>query len=135
MFLSAYPPARLSAQSPDPIRVTLSLDRATCTAGDTLRATLVATNTSADSVSILWVSGQQYDFAVLTARGRDVWHWASDRRFDQALHPRDVAPGARLAWTERIPMPREPGTYLVAGTLTTQPARSARLRVTCRDGR
>jgi len=128
--LAIISPAVLAAQTTDPIRVTLSLNRTTAAPGDSLRATIVVTNTSPDTTGIRWLSGQLYDFVLVGPRGRELWSWGSGMAFDQAIHPRDLAPGQQLVYSELIPMPRSPGTYRVVGNLTTQPVRSASALVT-----
>jgi hypothetical protein len=131
LFLSAHPPNRLSAQS-DPIRVTISVDRTTAAPGDSLRATLVVTNTDSTQRMIRWLSGHLYDFHVLGPRGRELWTWSTGYGFDQAIHPRMLEPGQQLVFSEKVPMPRTPGTYRVSGVLTTQPVRTASVVVTVR---
>lgn len=127
-LLAALPAGRLTAQ----VRVTLSLDRTTAAPGDTLHATLVATNTDSVPTSIRWLSGQLYDVAVLGLRGRQLWSSSNGYSFDQAIHPRTLAAGQRLVYTVKVPLPRSAGTYHVVGTLTTQPVRSASVVVTVR---
>jgi hypothetical protein len=68
-------------------------------AGDSVRLTLQVTNATAGPVTLAFVSGQSYDFAVLRG-GETLWQWSANKRWSQALRDETLAAGETRTYTE-----------------------------------
>jgi hypothetical protein len=85
-----------------------------------IRFSLHVVNTSKKRVEITFPSGQTYDFVVIDTVGREVWRWASDRMFTQALRNKPLGAGESLDFEETLKAPPlPPGRYLARATLTS----------------
>jgi hypothetical protein len=68
-------------------------------AADSVRLTLQVTNATAGPVTLAFVSGQSYDFAVLR-EGETLWQWSANKRWSQALRDETLAAGETRTYTE-----------------------------------
>jgi hypothetical protein len=66
---------------------------------DSVRLTLLVTNTSTQPVTLEFATGQSYDFAISDGERR-VWRWSEDRSFTQALRQQVLAPGQTETMSE-----------------------------------
>jgi hypothetical protein len=101
------------------LEIELSTDRTTYASADTALATLTVINRGDTAVTLDFASGQRYEFEL---RGTDdtlVWRWSDGRGFIQMLGQETIAPRERLAYEERIPLPRVPGEYRLIGMLAS----------------
>jgi Copper amine oxidase N-terminal domain/Intracellular proteinase inhibitor len=109
-----------------PITVTLTADKDTYRAGETVAFTVTARNDSAIGQELNFSSGQSFDITVLPAGKEDSprWDWSYDRRFTMELRTLALAPGETKTWSttwdqkdnEGAVMPR--GAYEAKAKLT-----------------
>jgi hypothetical protein len=85
-------------------------------------------NTGADPLALEFASARSHDFAVLDARGREVWRWSRGRLFAQALGRVELAPGESrrftATWDQRDASgaPAAPGSYRAVASLASASA-------------
>ncbi|MBT3601945.1 MAG: hypothetical protein HN521_02660, partial [Candidatus Latescibacteria bacterium] len=112
------PPRPLPVE-PMPTRLTANID-ATLDA-ETAQVTYRVLNTTTEPISLLFRSGQQFDFILAGPTG-ELWRWSADRGFDDALHAQVLSPGDSLVVTESVPSTTlatlPDGTYTLQGYLT-----------------
>jgi hypothetical protein len=75
------------------------------------------TNASKKDLELAFPSGQQYDFAVLDAAGREVYRWGASRMFTQAFQNRMLDGGQTIRIEERADHKLAPGAYTAVATL------------------
>ena len=63
---------------------------------------LTVTNEGTAPYLVSHPTGQNYDFALLDAKGRAIWRWSDDMSFTQALQTYTLAPGASEEFTAEI---------------------------------
>jgi hypothetical protein len=106
------------------VRLRLTADKTSYTAGAPVALTLTVTNGSRSPVTLEFSSGQKVDFEVRRG-GQAVWRWSADRMFTQALTSLTLAPGERKVFTETWKQqdnngqPVPAGSYEAIATLTT----------------
>lgn len=116
-----------SAQQGQTISVMVTTDKPGYNLGEPVRFTLTAMNTSGSPVTVLWASGQRYDFLVRSADGAEVWRWSRDKVFILILQELTLSPGESLTfqevWDQRDNngQPVVTGTYVVVGVFTSTP--------------
>lgn len=93
------PPSQDAMPSPAPQQLVSSLSVET--RADTVLFALRITNPHDAPVSVVFPTGQTYDFAVRDAAGRQLWRWSADRGFTQAVQTRPIAPAATWEFGER----------------------------------
>jgi hypothetical protein len=69
-------------------------------------------------LTLLFSSGQEYDFALKNSAGTTVWKWSASQTFLQALHQRTVAD--EWSATVEIPWPTTSGGVLQPGDYTVE---------------
>jgi hypothetical protein len=69
-------------------------------------------------LTLLFSSGQEYDFALKNSAGTTVWKWSASQTFLQALHQRIVAD--EWSATVEIPWPTTSGGVLQPGDYTVE---------------
>jgi hypothetical protein len=89
-------PAR--ADTP-PLSVSLTTGKSIYRLGETIGLTLVATNDSQRTFSVVFPSAKRYDFAVYDVDNNLVWRWSADRMFTQALTALEIKPGENAVFT------------------------------------
>ena len=108
--------------------------RDTYALGETVEFTLVLGNPSASPLNLVFMSGQQHDFVVRDAQGRNLWRWSADKAFTRAVRKVTWPPGFATEipgeWGQAItgagPPPRE-GVYEVIGEVPAQGRKLASL--------
>lgn len=112
------PPRPLPIE-PMPTRLTANID-ATLNA-ETAQVTYRVLNTTNEPITLLFRSGQQFDFILAGPTG-ELWRWSADRGFDDALHAQVLSPGDSLVVRENVPVTTlatlSDGTYTLRGYLT-----------------
>ena len=63
---------------------------------------LTVRNEGTEAYTVAHPTGQNYDFALLDAKGRAIWRWSDDMSFTQALQTYTLAPGASEEFTAEI---------------------------------
>lgn len=82
-----------------------------------LRFALNVTNAGRKNVELTFPSGQQYDFAVVDARGREVYRWGATRMFTQSLQNKSLDGGDTLRIDESADLALPHGRYVAVATL------------------
>ena len=85
---------------------------------------LTVTNEGTAPYHVAHPTGQNYDFALLDAKGRTIWRWSDDMSFTQALQTYTLAPGASEEFTTEIDSKtyrtlKEKAVLVVAGLTDT----------------
>lgn len=80
---------------------------------------LSVANAGRKSVELAFPSGQQYDFAVVDAKGREVYRWGKGRMFTQSVQNRNIDGGdtMQIRETAEAKLPR--GAYVAVATLAS----------------
>ena len=63
---------------------------------------LTVRNEGTEPYAVEHSTGQNYDFALLDAKGREIWRWSDGMTFTQALQTYTLAPGASEELTAEI---------------------------------
>ena len=63
---------------------------------------LTVRNEGTEAYTVAHPTGQNYDFALLDAKGREIWRWSDGMAFTQALQTYALAPGASEELTAEI---------------------------------
>ena len=93
---------------------------------------LEVTNKTGKMVELNFPSAQTHDFAVLDARGREVWRWSKEQMFTQVLRNEPLPRGASVTFSEEW-RDAKPGTYtLVASTVSSNHPLEERTNFTVR---
>ncbi|RYZ83849.1 MAG: hypothetical protein EOP06_19185, partial [Proteobacteria bacterium] len=88
---------------------------------------MTATNTTKETQTLHFGSGQSFDLIISNQADQQVWTWGANKRFTQALRDVSIAPGQsrtfEATWdgTTFPDFKKEPGTYTVQAVLTTNP--------------
>lgn len=85
----------------------------------TVRFAIAVTNESRKRVELTFPHGQTHDFAVLDARGREVWRWSTGRMFTQAMQNRLLDARDAAIYTEKW-RPDAPGQYTLVAELLSE---------------
>jgi hypothetical protein len=111
------PPASPGGTSP-----LLASVQASTFGSDSAVFSLQVTNTSSAALTLNFNSGQEFDFVVMRGT-QEVWRWAGDRMFTQALRSETLAPGETETYTATwAPLPGSGGEYTVRATLMARNA-------------
>ncbi|MGQ0713132.1 MAG: BsuPI-related putative proteinase inhibitor [Gemmatimonadaceae bacterium] len=78
------------------------------------------TNNSEKKIELQFPSGQTHDFVVVDSIGREVWRWASERMFTQAMQTRMLGARETMKVEEEWDPAGRKGTYTVVARLTSQ---------------
>ena len=116
------PPEAGQAAPPAALELVLATSQPSYVVGDSAVATLTLRNAGGAPAALPFTSGQRYDFALFGPAKDTLWFWSSDKGFIQALGEETVPPGEQVVWEERIPLPSKPGSYLLAGWVTSEAA-------------
>jgi hypothetical protein len=82
-----------------------------------LRFALNLTNESKKHVELNFPNGQEYDFIVLDANGREVYRWGQGRMFTQSLQNKMLDGGTTMRIDERAETTLPQGKYVAVATL------------------
>jgi len=104
----------------EPPIISLSADKQTYALGDTIELTLDLRNDSDDPLVLDFVTGQRYDFAILTTQEDTVWSWSRGKAFTQVLGQETVQPDQGLVYSERIGPELPPGTFQIHGRIVAR---------------
>jgi hypothetical protein len=101
LLLAACTPVPPPAQGPGPAAADEALVSSLSveTVGDTVRLSLQVTNATDVPLTLVFPSGQTYDFAVLRG-GETLWRWSADRSFIQSVREETLAAGETRTYTE-----------------------------------
>ncbi len=106
----------------NPLRASVTTDKAEIAPGEAITFTLRVENASADTVTLEFVTSQRYDFVVRSATQDTVWRWGSERGFMQVLGEERLAPGGVIDYHERCDAQFAPGRYTVTGLVAARNA-------------
>lgn len=86
-------------------------------------------NTTAQSITLTYPTGQTFDFTITDAKGTVVYRWSDGQAFTQIVRTESVGPGEKdyliqvpLAGADKTPFPA--GKYVAAAWLTTAGAKA-----------
>jgi hypothetical protein len=82
-----------------------------------LRFNLAIRNEGSKHVELAFPSGQEYDFAVVDGRGKEVYRWGSGRMFTQSRRNRMLDGGDTIRIEETAAPSLAPGSYVAVATL------------------
>jgi hypothetical protein len=82
-----------------------------------LRFALNLTNEGKKHVELTFPNGQEYDFAVLDANGREVYRWGQGRMFTQSVQNKLIDGGTTMRIDERAETTLPKGKYVAVATL------------------
>ena len=82
-----------------------------------LRFALAIRNEGRKHVELAFPSGQQYDFAVVDGRGKEVYRWGAGRMFTQSRQNRMLDGGDTMHIEETATPALRPGSYVAVATL------------------
>jgi hypothetical protein len=112
--------------SSETFEVSVGLDSGSYAIGETIKMKLSVVNKTARPAVLEFPTGQRFDF-VVSAGGKQVWQWAADRMFTEALGSETVAPGDSLVyeveWDQRLGDGTNPGlgAYTIRGIIKSRP--------------
>jgi hypothetical protein len=78
------------------------------------------TNNSEKKIELQFPSGQTHDFVVLDSIGREVWSWAAQRMFTQAMQTRMLGSRETMKVEEEWDPAGKKGTFTVVARLTSK---------------
>jgi hypothetical protein len=78
------------------------------------------TNNSEKKIELQFPSGQTHDFVVLDSIGREVWSWAAQRMFTQAMQTRMLGARETMKVEEEWDPAGKKGTFTVVARLTSR---------------
>lgn len=78
------------------------------------------TNNSEKKIELQFPSGQTHDFVVLDSIGREVWSWAAQRMFTQAMQTRMLGARETMKVEEDWDPAGKTGTFTVVARLTSK---------------
>jgi hypothetical protein len=118
LAVAAVAPLRRAQPSVDTgVSVRLSPAFAVTREDNVLRFSLTIRNEGKKDVELAFPSGQEYDFAVLDGRGREVYRWGNGRMFTQSRQNRMLDGGDTMEIEERASPDLAPGSYVAVATL------------------
>jgi hypothetical protein len=82
-----------------------------------LRFDLAIKNEGKKHVELAFPTGQEYDFAILDGRGREVYRWGNGRMFTQSRQNRMLDGGDTMRIEETASPELEAGSYVAVATL------------------
>jgi len=92
--------------------------------GEPVRMTLKVLNGGVPPVRLNFTSAQRYDFIVYKD-DREVWRWSQDKMLAQAIGSLTLNPGERKVYTASWIAAGSPGSYRLAGVITSSPSYKA----------
>ena len=84
-----------------------------------LRFNLAIKNEGKKHVELAFPNGQEYDFAVVDGRGKEVYRWGSGRMFTQSRQNRMLDGGDTMRIEESASPALAPGSYVAVATLNS----------------
>lgn len=117
--------------------VQISTDKLEYKTGELVKMMVTYTNTSTESISTYYPSGQKYDILIKDKNKNDIWRWSYGKMFIMSVQPIRLGPGKSVSFNyswhqkdnEGNPVP--PGKYYIAGEITISPrVRSAEKTIT-----
>jgi len=102
------------------LTLTLSVSNTSPQVGETVTLRLTVANTTYAPQSVIFGSGQRYDFTVRDADGEIVWQWSHGMGFVQAMSRETLQPGESWTFTESWDLHDNDGEALEAGNYTAQ---------------
>jgi hypothetical protein len=110
-------PVRRTGRPGDTVSVRINPAFAITTEQKSLRFNLVIRNEGRKHVELAFPNGQEYDFAVVDGRGREVYRWGNGRMFTQSRQNRVLDGGDTMRIEERASPALAPGSYVAVATL------------------
>lgn len=86
--------------------------------GKVLKLEFGLKNISAEPLDLLFSSGHQYDIIVLDSKDKEVYDWAKDKAFTEALINKTLEPGQELSYSEEWDYTDNDGKLLPSGKYT-----------------
>src|SRR5688572_28722085 len=99
------------------VNLRITTVKTTYAAGEPIRFDVTVENRGTQPVTLRFRTAQRFDVRVKDSTGRDVWQWASDRAFAQALGEETLHPNERRHWEAVVAKPLPGGAYTVVGSL------------------
>jgi hypothetical protein len=105
----------------------------------TLQVSFTVRNRSDEPLTLVFNSGQQYDFWLLDGAGQTLWRWSDDRAFTMAIVERTLG-SEPWVYEETVPLrtkagdPLPDGDYLVRARLTADRKVENQVAFTVRGG-
>lgn len=93
--------------------------------GKVLRLDFSLKNISDKELSLLFGSGHQYDIFITDVAGQEVYNWAADKSFTQALIEKNLPQGQELSFTEEWDYTDDNGERLSPGKYSVKVAITA----------
>ena len=107
---------------PDPLSASARITQEQYASGDTVNVNYHLTNTSDDSITLAFNSGQRYDLILNGPQGA-VWGWSWTRLFSAETGELVIAPGDAFAFEEKIALSEIPniadGVYVLRIYMTS----------------
>jgi len=100
--------------------LTLTVSDASPQVGETVTLRLTVANTTNAPQSVIFTSGQRYDFTVRDADGELVWQWSYGIGFVQAMSRETLQPGESWEFAQTWDLGDNEGTALAPGNYTAQ---------------
>ncbi len=110
-----------------PVKFEATLDKTELKVGESVGVKMTATNTTKETQTLHFGSGQSFDVFVNNEAGQQVWSWGANKRFIQSIRDVPLAPGEsktfEATWDGTIfpDFKKEAGTYTIQAVLTTNP--------------
>lgn len=110
-------PARVARSAADTSPVRIAPVFVVTTNQKSLRFNLAIRNEGKKHVELAFPNGQEYDFAVVDGRGKEVYRWGNGRMFTQSRQNRMLDGGDTLRIEESATPALAPGSYVAVATL------------------
>lgn len=110
----------------DGLDLTLTLPKGKFQQGKNIEMKSALTNTSSSVRTLVFSSGQKFDFKVTDSSGREVWRWSQGKFFTMALEKLVLKEGQSqvysASWDQKDSQGRQVpvGVYLISGYLKAQ---------------
>lgn len=83
-----------------------------------VRFAIEVANDTRTRVELNFADGRTHDFAVLDAKGREVWRWSTGRMYTQSMQNRLLDSHSSAVYAERW-TPPSPGQYVLVAQLNS----------------
>jgi len=99
------------------LELQLGIERFDYAPGDSIRVVLNLVNRSGSPLTLDFPTAQRLELSVLDGDGTELSRWSEGRQFDPASGAETLAPDSTFHVEGSVPAPREPGEYLLQGSL------------------
>ncbi len=102
------------------LTLTLHVSNTSPQVGESVTLRLTVANTTNAPQSVIFATGQRYDFKVRDADGEIVWRWSHGIGFVQAMSRETLKPGESWEFTATWDLRDNEGTAVAPGNYTAQ---------------